>query len=56
MEKFGSITDFSKAVGKTRTNISQKLNDKTGFSKDDMKEWGELLDIPFEEYGMFFLD
>lgn len=56
VEKFGSITEFSKTIGKTRTNTSQKLNDKTGFSKEDMKEWGELLDIPFEEYGIFFLD
>jgi hypothetical protein len=34
--------------------MSLKLNGKTGFSREDMVRWGELLDIDVNDFGAYF--
>lgn len=54
IEKFGTIGAFSDALGATIQTVSAKLNGKSGFSQDDMIAWGELLDIPSADFGIYF--
>ena len=54
IEKFGSQGEFAKKVGISPTSVSLKMTGKTGFSQAEMVWWGELLDIPVEEYGKYF--
>lgn len=54
IEKYGSVTKFSEYLDLTRTSINMKLNDKVNFTRADIMEWAELLDIPKEEYGLYF--
>ena len=53
-EKYGTISAFSKALGLSLTSVSDKLNEKTGFSRDDIEKWSELLDISNAEIGLFY--
>ncbi len=55
-EKYDNMTAFAKALGKSKQIISLKMSGDVGFSQRDMVEWGTLLDIPPEEYALFFLD
>lgn len=54
VEKYGTIDKFSLAVGMSTVQISKKLNEKAGFSKDDITKWSELLDISAEDVGECF--
>lgn len=54
VEKFGTITAFSEVLGKKVQTVSRKLNSDLGFTKDDILDWCELLEIPKEEIGIYF--
>lgn len=54
IEKFGTRKAFAEAVGISENSMSLKLNGKTGFSKDDMIRWGQLLDIDVSQFGDYF--
>lgn len=54
VEKFGSIEAFSGKTKVSYISVSKKLNNKAPISRDDMIEWSRLLDIPIEEYGVFY--
>lgn len=54
VEKFGSIEAFSNNTKITNVSVSKKLNNKIPISRADMIEWSELLEIPLEEYGLFY--
>lgn len=56
VEKYGTNAEFAKAIGITPVALSRKLNGKTGFSQDDIREWSspEHLDIKPEEYPEYF--
>lgn len=54
VEKYGSIEAFSNEVSISNISVSKKLNNKVPLSRDDMIEWSGLLDIPLEEYGVFY--
>lgn len=54
VEKYGSISAFSKAAGISMTAMSKKLNCKIGLSQSDIREWSVLLDIDASEYGDFY--
>lgn len=56
IEKFGTIVAFSEIASKSRTSVSNKLAGDTEFSKDDMIEWGALLGISPDEYGVYFFE
>lgn len=54
VEKFGSIEAFSSETSITNISVSKKLNNKVPISRADMIEWSKLLEIPVEEYGLFY--
>ena len=54
VEKYGTITAFARVLGISKTTVSLKLKNEIGFSRDDIVEWSELLDIPEEEYTLYF--
>lgn len=54
IEKFGSYANFAKALGKSEIIVSKKLNNKSSFSQKSMTEWGNLLDIEANDYGIYF--
>ena len=54
IEKFGTRKRFAEEVGISENSMSLKLNGKTGFSREDMLLWGELLDIDVSEFGDYF--
>lgn len=54
IEKYGTRKAFAQALGISENSMSLKLNNKTGFSSEDMSRWGELLDIDVSEFGSYF--
>lgn len=54
VEKFGTIKAFSEALGVSNVAVSEKLNNKVGFSRADIETWSNLLDISETEYGLFY--
>lgn len=54
IEKYGTRKAFAQALGISENSMSLKLNNKTGFSREDMSRWGELLDIDVSEFGSYF--
>jgi transcriptional regulator with XRE-family HTH domain len=54
VEKYGTRKEFAKVLGISENSMSLKLNGKTGFSKEDMIRWGELLDIDVNDFGAYF--
>ena len=54
VEKFGTYTAFFEKLDITDVQASKKLNDKAGFSQDDIVQWCRLLDIDLNDVGLFF--
>jgi len=54
VEKYGTRKEFAKVLGISENSMSLKLNGKTGFSREDMVRWGELLDIEVNDFGAYF--
>lgn len=54
VEKYSSIRKFSEETGLSLTSMSLKLNNKVGFSQEDIEQWANLLEIPKEEYWTYF--
>lgn len=56
VEKYGSISEFSKHLELSLTQISKKLNGGSGFSQADIVKWCELLDVELSEVGHYFFE
>ena len=56
IENYGSYRNFAETWGKSMVAVSNKLNQKTGFSQSDIVEWSTLLDINLKDIGSFFFD
>lgn len=54
-EKIGSETEIARLIGLSTVSLSSKLNNKTGFSQDEMEKIRRLLDIRTEDMGSYFL-
>ena len=54
IEKYGTQGKFAEALGVTETTISRKMNMASGFSKEDIVKWSELLNISTDEIGIYF--
>lgn len=54
VEKFGSVEGFAKAAGIPKNTIYCKLLKKRKITSDDMKSWGEILEIPQNEYYDYY--
>jgi len=53
-EKYGNISNFSKAYDISKNALSQKLNNKMRFTSDDIVKICKMLEIPKEEIGLYF--
>ena len=54
VEKYRTISEFSKAIGKDRSSISQKLNGKIEMNRQDISLFCSALGIPDSEIGDYF--
>ena len=54
IEKYGTRKAFAEAVGISENSMSLKLSGKTGFTRDEIARWGELLDIDVSDFGDYF--
>jgi transcriptional regulator with XRE-family HTH domain len=54
VEKYGTLSNFAEALGITLVVVSQKMNNKSGFSRADIEKWSNLLDISSSEYDVYF--
>lgn len=54
VEKFGTRKKFAEALGISESSMSLKMTGRTGFSREDMLRWGELLDIDVSDFGDYF--
>lgn len=56
VEKFMTYANFAEHVGIQDSTLSNKLAGKLTITKKDIVKWGEELEIPKEEYGLYFFD
>lgn len=54
VEKFGTMTAFSKALGIAVQTVSAKLSGDMGITKEDVYTWSEVLDIDHNEVWAYF--
>ena len=54
VEKYGTITDFAAATGMTKQSISLKLLDKVKFTRRDIIQWSNMLEIADEQQNEYF--
>lgn len=54
VEKYGTLTEFSKHIKISRVALNSKLHDRTKINRNDILEWSQLLDITPDEYGAYF--
>ena len=54
VEKYGTMGAFAEALGLSKQSLSLKMTGKVGLSQEDIELWSGLLDIPQEEYGIFY--
>ena len=54
IEKYGTLSKFADESGISLVVISNKLNNKSGFNRKDIEQWSKLLDIPGNEYDLYF--
>lgn len=53
-EKFGTQEAFAKAMGKSNSTISSKLNGKTEWDRGEIEAACRLLDIPIVDAPAYF--
>ena len=54
-EKYRSIANFASEIGMTKTRVTQKLNNKTKMTREDIAIYIDKLEIKQEEiYDYFF--
>ena len=54
VEKFGTINNFSEAIGKNRSSISLMLNEKAVMDREDISLFCSALEIGHDEIGDYF--
>lgn len=54
VEKYGTQSEFARAINKTDQTVTAKLGNRSSFSQDDIKEWSDALDIDPDHIGEFF--
>lgn len=54
VEKYQNIANFARKLKVEPNVISRKLSGKIGMTKNDIKIWSDLLEIPLEEIGIYF--
>lgn len=54
VEKYGSMSAFADVLGTSKVTVSLKMNNELGFTRENIIKWADLLDIPEEEYALYF--
>lgn len=54
VEKFGTLTAFYKNLSYTEEMAYRKINNRAGFSQEDIVEWCGILDIDLKDVGSYF--
>ena len=54
IEKYGTLSKFAEVLGTSLVVVSNKMNNKTSFSRADMEQWAGLLEISGNEYDLYF--
>lgn len=54
VEKYGTVSKFADVLGLSLVSVSNKLNNKTGFTRGDIEKWSQALCIPDYEYGTYY--
>ena len=54
VEKYGTIGRFAKAANISMVSLSNKLNNKSRISREQIIKWSELLDISASEVPEYF--
>lgn len=52
--KYKTISNFAEVLETSSTNISIKLNNRSGMSREEIMTWCELLDIDKADIGRVF--
>ena len=56
IERYGTQGEFAKAIGLSRTGLSNKLTCKSGFTQSDIVKWADKLGIEQDEYPSYFFE
>ena len=56
IEKFGTIEKFAEFLDISRITVSNKLNGKSKFTRDDILFWSSALKITQDDIGCYFFD
>lgn len=54
VEKYGTMSRFSEAAGISMVSLSNKLNNKSRISREQIIKWTELLEISPAEVPEYF--
>lgn len=54
VEKYGSQSEFARALGISRQTMYEKMNCKTGISQKDIEQWSDMLNINKSEIPEYF--
>lgn len=54
VEKYGTITKFAEAIGKSKVSVCAKLNNRIGITDKDISLWSPILGIENEQKKEFF--
>ena len=54
VEKYGTLSNFSEAIGISFVALSKKMNNLIAISQKEIIKWSELLDIAPNEIGVYF--
>ena len=54
VEKYGTLSKFAEVLGTSIVVVSNKLTNKSGFRRVDIEKWSGLLEIPGNEYDLYF--
>lgn len=54
IEKFGSLSNFAEKLGKDKTYLSRKMQGHSDFSRTEIIEWSNLLEIDSSMYEVYF--
>lgn len=54
VEKYGTCSNFAKALNCSKQSVSGFLNNKHGIPAKTLERWAAALDIPVKDYGIYF--
>lgn len=54
VEKFGSVSAFSRYIGKSPQQINPKLKGRKSITPRDIVDWSRALDIEVGDIGVYF--